>query len=233
MNKTSFVNLQLWVDRLVAEEFEGRSDTVVLEDPETGGAFVQQQFEGESQTAIDWILSFGSSIEVLEPHEIRLGVVSRLKYALENHYVEFRGDIKKHSKVQNPPFVKRDKQWEDALYENVEKFFCQRDDSAGREIEFEERIKFWTNDLDSLFGKDSPLGDGSIQHKIIHEVLDIEDGSGIIDGIVFEGNFTDGLSNGLYWVLSRTSNLVVLEPYYFRKNVAEIISKTLDLYAAD
>lgn len=233
MNKTSFINLQLWVDRLVAEEFEGRSDTVVLEDPETGGAFVQQQFEGESQTAIDWILSFGSSIEVLEPHDIRLGVVSRLEYALENHYAEFRCIIKKHSKVQDPPFVKREKQWEGALYENIEKNFSQRVDSTGCEIVFEERIKFWTNDLESLFGKGSPLGDGTIQHKIIHEVLEIEDGGGLFDGIVFEGNFISGLSNGLYWVLSRTSRLVVLEPYYFRKNVAEIISKTLDLYAPD
>lgn len=235
IKKTGIHDLHLWVEKAFAEELEGWPNASLVEDPNTGGAIARVRMSGPRDEVISWILSNGSSVEVLGPVELRIEVRHRLEYALKYHYAGCLSGHKRRLRHQKSAFAKRDLASEDALYQNVEKKFSQGAGTTGVYVEREPKcIKLWTSNLNALFGNTSPLGDGLIKHKYLGELIgDPVDMELALYGIVFEGEFTNGFNQGLYWVLSRTSSLVLLHPSSCREKVAEILANTLGLYQTE
>ena len=200
----------------LAYEFEADSSAILTANSEGGLVLLEKSFSNCSlDVLVEWTLSYGAEIEILEPLQLRQQVANRVKFAVDFFYGTYETD----DQMALAPDVYRPSGMssEDALHAAIEKKFSARRDLRSRdEVPDTERfIKLWidTRRLNP-FGN-TPLIEGSVHMDYL-----TTQNKNFINGLFFEGEWFKQTG----WILSCCDSVCVLSPESYRSEITEIIN---------
>ncbi len=200
----------------LAYEFEADSSAILTVKGEGRIVLLEKSFSNCSlDVLVEWSLSYGAEIEILEPLQLRQQVANRVKFAVDCFYGSHEtGD---RMAVAPDVYTPSGMSSEDALHATIEKKLSARRDLRSKDEvpDSEPLIKLWIDTRRLNPFDNTPLSEGSVRVDYL-----TTQNKEILSGLFFEGEWFKRTG----WVLSCCDSVCVLSPESYRREITEIIN---------